>query len=302
MTERTTEPMIEPFLTHVDRAAYVRDDDGWLEAAWANGASRAFVIDRGRALVVGGRLVLAAPAEMPAGERLFLGVQENSGDSTGIFAVIAKLPDDAGRDGTLVASLREVGADLPVVEAELLAHAAALEQWHARNRFCPSCGAETVVGAGGHVRRCVGDGGEHFPRTDPAIITLVTDADDRALLGHQPTWPTGRMSTLAGYVEAGETLENAVIREVAEEVGVVVGDVRYVGSQPWPFPASLMLAFTARAKTTDIKPDGAEIVDARWFSRDELKAAVADGSLILPMRSSVAFRLIDTWYGGLPKA
>jgi NAD+ diphosphatase len=151
---------------------------------------------------------------------------------------------------------------------------------------------------GGHLRVCVTDGVEHYPRTDPAVIMLVVDDDGRALLGHQPSWPQGRMSTLAGFVEAGETLEDAVAREVLEEVGVVVDDVRYVESQPWPFPSSLMLAFTAHAATSELAVDGVEISDARWFTRDELTTCVQDGSLRLPMRSSVAFRLIDRWYGG----
>ena len=130
----------------------------------------------------------------------------------------APLPDPPP-SGTRAATLREVGADLSDADAGLFAHAAALEQWHARHVRCPLCGAATVVALAGHVRRCVNDGSEHYPRTDPAVIMLVTDGDDRCLLGRQPSWPAGRMSTLAGYVEAGETLEHAVVREVFEEVG-----------------------------------------------------------------------------------
>ncbi len=167
-------------------------------------------------------------------------------------------------------------------DAGLLVHAVALEEWHRYHLRCPRCGAPTVVAAGGHLRRCPADGSEHYPRTDPAVIMLVRDDDDRCLLGRQASWPTGRFSTLAGFVEPGESLEQAVAREVAEEVGVAVTEVRYVGSQPWPFPSSLMLGFMARAADREIAVDGVEIEQARWFSRADVVAACADGSLIFP--------------------
>jgi NAD+ diphosphatase len=181
----------------------------------------------------------------------------------------------------------------------MLAHASALERWHERNPYCPQCGAPTVAILAGHARRCTREGTEHHPRTDPAVIMLVTDADDRCLLGHAPAWPPRRMSTLAGFVEAGEALEHAVEREVGEEVGVAVDQISYVGSQPWPFPSSLMLAFMARATIRHRVPELAdgEISYARWFSRAELRAAVGDGLLLLPMRASIAFFLIQTWFG-----
>ena len=279
----------------VDRAAHRRGDDAWLRAAWQNSASKVMLVDSGRTLVTADRLVWTKPANAPSGERFFLGVSDD--DGSGYFAVAAQLPQPPP-EGTRAASLREIGAQLPAAEVGLLAHAAALQQWHARHIFCHLCGSATVIELGGHLRRCVADGSEHYPRTDPAVIMLVTDDDDRALLGHQPSWPHGRMSTLAGYVEAGETLEEAVAREVAEEVGIVVDDIRYVRSQPWPFPSSLMLAFTARAVTTELAPDGVEITEARWFSRDEMVRAVEQGTLKLPMPASVAFFLVDHWFGG----
>jgi NAD+ diphosphatase len=279
----------------VDRAAHLRADTAWLRAAWENPASKVMVVAGGRTLVAGDRLVWTTPAVAPPGERFFLGT--STGERGGYFAVAADLPQPPP-EGARAASLRDVGAQLSAAEVGLLAHAAALEQWHARHTFCHLCGAATVVEMGGHIRRCVADGSEHYPRTDPAVIMLVTDDDDRALLGHQPSWPHGRMSTLAGYVEAGETLEQAVAREVAEEVGIGVDDICYVRSQPWPFPASLMLAFTARATGTELAPDGVEITEARWFSRDEMIDAVRDGSLKLPMPASVAFFLVDRWFGG----
>jgi NAD+ diphosphatase len=284
----------------VDRAAHLRADDEWLARAWANPSSRAILVAAGRVLVdENNTLVTTHPADAPTGERYFLGIAipSDAADAIGIFAVAAPLPDPLPT-GTRALTVRDVGAELSDEDAGLLAHAAALEQWHARHPRCPLCGAATVVALAGHLRRCVDDGSEHHPRTDPAVIMLVIDTDgpdQRCLLGRQSTWPAGRMSTLAGYVEAGETLEHAVVREVFEEVGIRVDDVRYVASQPWPFPSSLMLAFTARATTTQVDVDGLEIAEARWFTRDQLTAAIASETVRLPMQASVAFYLINGW-------
>lgn len=287
-------PMARGF---IDRAGHHRSDDTWLNSAWNDEDSRVLVVKDGRALVAGDHLAWTTAAAAPTGDRLFLGVPPGS-STAAYFAVMAELPAEAAaRPG----SLRDVGAQLDPVEAGLLAEAAALEQWHARHPYCPRCGAETVAAMGGHLRRCVADGSEHYPRTDPAVIMLVVDDDDRALLAGQPAWPKGRKSTLAGYVDAGETLEQAVAREVFEEVGVTVDRIHYVASQPWPFPSSLMLAFTAHATSTSINVDGAEISEARWFTRKELATALDDETLRLPMRASVAYYLIDTWFGGLPR-
>ncbi len=178
-----------------------------------------------------------------------------------------------------------------------MVHAVALENWQRMHRFCSRCGERTVIAAAGHVRRCPACGAEHYPRTDPAVIMLVTDADDRALLGRQVHWPRGRFSTLAGFVEPGESIEQAVVREAGEEVGVEIGEVEYVASQPWPFPSSLMLGFVARATSTEIRVDGEEIEEARWFSREELRAAFASGEVLPPSGISIAARLIELWYG-----
>lgn len=197
--------------------------------------------------------------------------------------------------------LRDVGDAFGDRDAGLATTAVALAAWHARHPRCPRCGEPTQVVDSGWVRRCDVDHSQHYPRTDPAVIMAVTDAEDRILLGHAAHWPAGRFSTLAGYVEPGESLENAVRREVHEETGVVVGPVQYMGSQPWPFPASLMLGFTARVAAgagTDVRVDGLEITDARFFGREELTAAVRDGWLHLPMRSSIARALIEDWFGG----
>ena len=175
--------------------------------------------------------------------------------------------------------------------------AVALEGWHARHRCCPRCGQATDPELGGWVRRCAADGSEHYPRTDPAIIVLVIDDRDRALLARQTRWPSGWMSTLAGFVEPGERAESAVRREVAEEVGVVVSSATYLTSQPWPFPGSLMLGFHAVAGSTELRPDGEEIAEAEWFTRESLARAAADGRVRLPPSISIARWLIEQWFG-----
>lgn len=199
---------------------------------------------------------------------------------------------------TRLATLREVGSLLDDTGAGVLATSLALANWHANHPRCSRCGAVTDVVHAGWSRRCEACGAAHFPRTDPAVIMSVIDPDDRILLGHQAVWPPKRFSTLAGFVEPGESLEAAVRREVHEEAGVDVGAVTYQGSQPWPFPCSLMLAFRAEALSTDVVVDGDELADARWWSREELALDIATGELLLPPPVSVARQLIESWYGG----
>lgn len=206
--------------------------------------------------------------------------------------------DPTGATGPQWSSLRDVGHRLTDRDAGLAATAVGLAAWHERHPRCARCGAATVPAQAGWTRVCTVDGSDHYPRTDPAVIMAVLDDDDRLLLGHAAHWPERRFSTLAGYVEPGESVESAVRREVAEEVGVGVGDVVYRGSQPWPFPASLMLAFVARATPTPITVDGVEVTEARWFTRAELASDVASGEVLLPMRTSVARALIEEWFGG----
>jgi NAD+ diphosphatase len=154
------------------------------------------------------------------------------------------------------------------------------------------------VRSAGHVRQCRVDGSQHYPRTDPAVIVLVTDDRDRCLLGHAAVWPDRRFSTLAGFVEPGETPEHAVAREAYEESGIIVRSCRYAGGQPWPFPSSLMLAFYATAAGEQPQPDRTELTEVRWFDRLELVEAVANGQIILPGTVSIARRLIEGWFGG----
>lgn len=200
--------------------------------------------------------------------------------------------------GTRWSSLRVVGATLTARDAGLATTAVALDAWHARHPRCPRCGAPTRAVQSGWVRACTVDGSEHYPRTDPAVIMAVVDDADRILLGHAAAWAAGRWSTLAGFVEPGESLENAVRREVREETGVVVDTVQYRGSQPWPFPASLMLGFLAHARSTDVDVDGVELESAAWFTRDRLREAVASGEVVPPGASSIARALVEDWLGG----
>ncbi|MFE2442072.1 NAD(+) diphosphatase [Streptomyces sp. NPDC059426] len=285
----------------IDRSAHHRLDEAWLAAAWSHPTTRVFVVSGGQALVddtPDGRteLVMTPSFEAPPTEnhRYFLGT-----DQEGVRYFALQKDSLPGRmdQSARPAGLREAGALLSERDAGLLVHAVALENWQRLHRFCSRCGERTMIAAAGHIRRCSACGAEHYPRTDPAVIMLVRDEQDRALLGRQVHWPEGRFSTLAGFVEPGESIEQAVVREVAEEAGVTVGEVEYVASQPWPFPSSLMLGFMAQATSSLIQVDGEEIHEARWFSRDDLRAAIGSGEVLPPSGISIAARLIELWYG-----
>ena len=279
----------------VDRDAARRTDPAWLAAAWADPSSRVLRLRDGRAAVTGEppRLALAERIDVPEESRLFLGRH----DGVAYFAAIEDGPDVGDEHAPPYLGLREAGARLDDLEAGLLVHAVSLANWHATHQRCPRCGAATRPEHAGHTRRCEADGTEHYPRTDPAVIMLVVDDDDRLLLGRQTTWPEGRFSTLAGFVEPGESLEAAVRREVREEVGIEVDAVTYLGSQPWPFPSSLMLGFTARARSTRVTRYDGEIAEARWYTRDSMLADIRSGALHVSPSVSISRRLIEHWYG-----
>ena len=200
--------------------------------------------------------------------------------------------------GLRPAGLREAAALLNDRDAGLFTHAVALANWHSTHTHCPRCGTPTVTVAAGHAQRCPADGSEHFPRIDPAVIMLVTDPDDRCLLARNRRWPERRVSILAGFVEPGESAEQAVAREVGEETGIAVTRVRYVGSQPWPMPQSLMLGFRAEAGgELELRVDDDEIAEAHWYSREKLREALESREILLPPPVSIAHRLIESWYG-----
>ena len=195
--------------------------------------------------------------------------------------------------------LRRTGAGLSNLNAGLYAQALALANWHATHQHCPKCGAKTTISQGGWVRICPNDNTNVFPRTDPAVIVAVIDEQDRLLMGSQGVWEENRWSVLAGFVEPGESLNAAVVREMFEEAGVQVGEPEYLGSQAWPFPYSLMMGFVARVQPNSnshlLTPDGDEIEKLRWFSREELLAEA--GQLLLPSRITIARALIEHWLG-----
>ncbi len=302
----------------VDPAAHRRPEPALLDELWADPATLVLVLHEGRLpLADDVRLDLRAPSRLR-------GLAPGQGDAVWVFlgqcderaylaVLLADLPAEPGTlegvgaaaddvAGWLAAArwgrLRDVGHALGDRDADLATTAVALAEWHARHPRCTRCGAPTRPEQAGWVRRCPDDGTESYPRTDAAVIMAVTDDADRILLAHGAHWPEHRYSTLAGFVEPGESLETAVRREVAEETGVVVDQVTYVASQPWPFPASLMLGFRAHATTTELTVDGHELTDARWFTREELTAALGAGEVLLPMRTSIALALIEEWFGG----
>ncbi len=286
----------------VDRDYLARDRADLFEELFANPATRILPVFEGKALVSGPALALLTVDELgPHDVLVYLGLTLTATETEPIGTpVIAAAVSDAG---TLAerewASLRSIGSTLSDRDAGLLTEALGILNWHATHAFSPLTGRPTVSEKGGWVRRDPASGKELFPRTDAAIIVGVTDADDRILLGSNALWESNRFSTLAGFVEPGESLEAAVIREVFEESGVRVTDPIYLGSQPWPFPASLMLGFTARVdanRPSTLTPDGAEILDLRWFSRDDIHASI--GEIVLPGPTSIARAIIEEWFGG----
>ncbi len=285
-----------------DRAGERRVDDDWLAARWADPKTRVLVVSGTRIRPVDGVVPWLAPSEVPAaGRRVLLG--ERDGHTW--FALIVD-PEDAPGDRGEWVGIREVLpylAEADVADAPLVFHAIGMAEWHWATRFCARCGGSLESRMAGAELVCTSCGKAQFPRTDPAVIMAITygepgSDDESLLLGRQASFPAGRYSTLAGFLEPGETLEDAVRREVWEEVGVTVGEVTYFGNQPWPLPASLMLGFLGRATTDDIHVDGREIESARWFTRAQMREETTAGGLVLPGGVSISRSLVEHWYGG----
>ena len=284
---------MEPWVptSRLDRVTEQRLDDSWVRQLWAEPASRVLVVD-------------AAGDIAATPDKQALRFVAPSGEYEPDVAVLVGLVDGIAHFATVgdaagpTATMRELIQTLPDTDTDVAASALAITNWHRVAPFCGVCGGATEVRQAGHVRYCPACDRERFPRTDPAVIVAVLDADDRLLLGHHVAWPEGRVSLLAGFVEAGESLEMTVRREIFEEAGVRLTAIRYVASQPWPFPRSLMLGFVARAAGTRIEVDGVEIEHARWFSRDELNLAVTSGAVGLPGEASIAHRIVAEWRAG----
>ena len=284
---------MEPWVPHsrLDRVVDARLDEAWVAAQWSNPEAWVLGVDD-RSFVSSDTAGHALRAIRPGGphdpqHHYLVGTV----DEHPWFAVAATPQGPS-------ASLRQLGAFLPETESDLATTAVALVNWHRVAPHCGRCGAITQVRSGGLMRWCPQCERQRFPRTDPAVIVAILDDDGRLLLGHQAAWEPGRVSILAGFVEAGESLEQAVHREIAEESGLELTALRYVGSQPWPFPRSLMLGFVARARGTEITVNGSEIEWARFYTQSEVDAALADGEISLPGTASIASRIIGAWRGG----
>jgi len=293
---------------HIDRAPHLRREPDWSAA----GSSRERVVARflpiwrDQSLVLAGDQPQAVYLELEAGRAIceagsctvFLGLDNGAA----YYAVDLSQYDDPTQlplpSGTVFEDLRRLASTIDQVEAGKLAYGRALAHWHRMHQFCGACGAPTLPSKGGHERVCTNEAcaRRHFPRTDPAVIMLVTHPNgDKCLLGRNKRFQGLRFSTLAGFVEPGETLEQAVRREVKEESGVVTTDETYQASQPWPFPASIMLGFRARAVTTEINCEDQELIEAKWCTRDEVRAMASDGGILPPPAYSISRWLIDTW-------
>ncbi|MEJ1087360.1 NAD(+) diphosphatase [Microbacterium sp. Mu-80] len=285
----------------LDRAAELRTEPGVIDRLRAEPSTRVVVAREGRLRVASDsgrpRVLRVAPSDVGEADWALLGR-----DADGVPLLLASAPAeadsiDAAPDEVWL-GLRDVGGALSSYESELFVSAIALAGWLVEARHCPTCGTALDLAQAGWSRRCTPCDREHFPRTDPAVIVAVESPDgEKLLLGANANWRGRMYSCFAGFVEAGESLESTVHREIEEEAGVRLADVRYAGSQPWPFPRSLMIGFHATATDENAVPDGEEIIDVRWLTRSEIGTALAgDGPVGLPGEASIARRLIMDWY------
>jgi len=288
----------------LDRVSLNRRDEAWLAHQMAAPASRLLLVWRGQNLILETPSPAAALLSLTEGGALLAEAREIAllgliGERALFAADLSHREEPPALPGARFADLRSVGPLLAREEGGLLAYARGLMHWHQRHRFCGVCGGPTESREAGHMRRCTNPAcaAEHHPRTDPAVIMRV-EHQGRILLGRQKQWPVGMHSVLAGFVEPGESLEDAVRREVAEEVSLRLSEVNYHSSQPWPFPSSIMLGFTAVAEGDQFQVDEHELEMARWFTREELLASPEDETFRLPRRDSIARRLVDDWIAG----
>lgn len=290
----------------LNRDAEARDDAELFDKLWLEAETRIIVLYKGKTLIHDGHLRLLTTEQATAGKyRVYLGrtTVELGDQKIGTAVVLSVLSDNAAKaiepDESKWHELRRSGAGLHPRDAALFTQALSIHNWHETHQHCPACGAITVMQQGGWSRLCVSEDRQLFPRTDAAVIVSITDDQDRILLGTQGSWEQNRWSILAGFVEAAESLEAAVVREMLEESGLLVTNPVYLASQAWPYPYSLMLGFQATLDPSNgpesIRPDGIEIAKLRWFSRDELKAEAA--SILLPSKISIARSLIEHWMG-----
>lgn len=275
----------------LDRADHLRRDETAIQAARMHPAARFLILHELKPLMDGDHLVWARRSEVPAGPQVFLGLDPEGAPR---FAVDgAPDPDLPGQP----TDARQAGALLADGRAAIVAQARSLLDWHRRHRFCASCGAPTDMAKAGYSRLCGSCGAEHFPRVDPVVIMLA-EKDDHALVGRGPRFPAGFFSALAGFVEPGESLEEAVARELQEEAGLVATAVRYVASQPWPFPSSLMMGAIAGVQGFELALDESEISEARWVTRDEVRAVLrGEGPWQAPPPLAIAHWLLRAWAG-----
>jgi NAD+ diphosphatase len=286
----------------VDRSGELRTDERELARLWdgarilhfASGKFRVksnFQLDFQSAQEIS---ELRESANFASGQELFLGID----NGIAYFAWCSDaLVFETFEEEENYQTLRSLGDYLSELEMGLAIHAQAIANWHHTHQFCSRCGQPTLSANGGSLRKCTSDGSEHYPRTDGAVIVLVRDSDDRVLLGRQKIWPELRFSCFAGFVEPGESFEQTVMREVFEESGIKVEELNYLGSQPWPFPASIMISFSALATNpNEARPDGEEIVEIIWLTRGEMRSAIAENTLTLPPPMSVARKMIEFWY------
>ncbi|MGW9628476.1 NAD(+) diphosphatase [Microbacterium sp. NPDC055521] len=283
----------------LDRAAELRPEPGVIDRLRAEEATRVVVVRDRRLRVSGGAVVRVGAAEVGDADWALLGR-----DADGAALLLASVPPqrdsiDAAPEETWL-GLRDVGGLLEPFEAEIFVTAVAVAAWLVDVRHCSRCGGVLELRSAGWSRHCSACDSDHFPRTDPAVIVAVESPDgERLLLGANAAWRGTMYSCFAGFVEAGESMESTVHRELAEEAGVRLRELRYVSSQPWPYPRSLMVGFRAVAADESATADGEEIIDVRWLTRDEIGRALGgDGPVGLPSRSSIARRLIEDWHRG----